>query len=65
MKNHKFHVGQRVRFTGPAYMRGTTDEYEIVRLLPAEAGHHLYRVKSAGEPHERVFDEEQMAARRT
>jgi hypothetical protein len=28
--------------------------YKITQLLPAEGDDHLYRVKSADEPHERV-----------
>jgi hypothetical protein len=63
MNNHKFRLGQRVRFVGPAYMRGSSDEYEITALLPAEAGRLLYRVRGSHEPHERVLGEEQIAAR--
>jgi hypothetical protein len=64
METHKFHVGQRVTYVGPSYTRGTAIEYEVVRLLPPEAGQRLYRVKSANEPHERVVGEEQITARR-
>ena len=63
MQNHKYRIGQRVTFLGPAYMRGASNEYEIVKLLPAEAGQPLYRVKSPLEHHERVMGEAQIAAR--
>jgi hypothetical protein len=60
---HKYHVGQRVTFVGPGYMRHASADYRIVRLLPAEAGQLLYRVKSEMESHDRVFNEDQIAAR--
>jgi len=38
-------------------------QYEIVRLLPAEAGEFLYRVKSKGETFERVAKESELSRR--
>jgi hypothetical protein len=61
MNIHKYRPGQRVTFVGPAHMRGAANEYEIVALLPVEAGQLLYRVKSRTEPHERVLGEDHMA----
>ena len=62
MKAHKFAVGQTVRFSpdgrSPATLRGN---YKILRLLPAEANDHQYRVKSALDGHERVVTESQVS----
>ena len=59
---HKFIVGQTVRFSpgapGLAGLRGT---YKVVRLLPAEANDHQYRVKSNEDGHERVVRESQLS----
>jgi hypothetical protein len=37
--------------------------YEVVRLLPAEAGEFLYRVKSKAETFERVAKESELSRR--
>lgn len=62
MKAHKFAVGQTVRFLpdarSSASLRGL---YKVVRLLPAEANDHQYRVKSALDGHERVVRESQLS----
>jgi hypothetical protein len=60
MQVHKYSVGERVNFAGRVRLGAATGEYEIVRLLPAEAGQPLYRIKSVLEPHERVVGEEQL-----
>jgi hypothetical protein len=64
MPNHKFKVGDTVDFkpgrTGfPAANRQCT----IVRLLPAEGGTQLYRIKCAAEAFERVAREIELALR--
>ena len=61
MQVHKYHVGQRVSLVSPSYLSRGSAEFEVVRLLPPEAGQFLYRVKSATESHERVVGEEQLA----
>jgi hypothetical protein len=38
-------------------------QYEVVRLLPAEGGEFLYRVKSKSETFERVAKESELARR--
>jgi hypothetical protein len=38
-------------------------QYQVVRLLPAEGGEFLYRVKSKGETFERVVKESELAQR--
>jgi hypothetical protein len=62
MTTHKFAVGQTVRFSpdsrSPATVRGS---YKILRLLPAEANDHQYRVKSTLDGHERVVKESQLS----
>jgi hypothetical protein len=58
LSDHKFKVGQSVSF---AYNRrgqgGASGIYKITHVLPVEGDERLYRVKSAGEPHERVVKE--------
>ena len=61
MSEHKFKVGQTVRFTSGPYGRGsTTDTYQITALLPPTDDDRQYRIKSANEPHERVVRESQL-----
>jgi hypothetical protein len=64
MAHHKFKVGQLVDFA-PARlgMPASGRQYEIVRLLPVEAGEFLYRVKSKGETFERVAKESELSRR--
>ena len=58
MQIHKYSVGEQVKFAGRVRLGAANGEYEVVRLLPAEAGQLLYRIKSTLEPHERVVGEE-------
>lgn len=62
IKTHKFAVGQTVRFSpgaqSPVTLRGS---YKIVRLLPAEANDHQYRIQSTVDGHERVVRESQLS----
>ena len=52
---HKFKVGQSVRFTsGPFGRGGTNGSYKVTQLLPSEGDDHQYRIKNVDEPHERV-----------
>jgi hypothetical protein len=57
LSDHRFKVGQSVRYLysiGGLKRQPGWDVYKITQLLPAEGDDHLYRVKSADEPHERV-----------
>ncbi len=63
MHQHKYHVGERVSFVGRARVSAAHGEYKIMRLLPAESGEFLYRIKSNFEPNERVVAEDKLAAR--
>ncbi len=61
MSDHKFKVGQSVHFTSGSYDRGgASGVYKVTQLLPAEGHDRQYRIKSAGEPHERVARESQL-----
>jgi hypothetical protein len=64
MARHKFKVGQLVNFVSPrSGAPATGRQYEIVRLLPVENGDVLYRIKSKGEPFERVAKESELSRR--
>ena len=61
MSEHKFSIGQSVRFTSGPYGRGNVnDVYKVTQLLPSESDDRQYRIKSASEPHERVARESQL-----
>jgi hypothetical protein len=61
LPEHKFKIGQTVRFTSGPFGRGAiTGTYQVTQLLPAEGDEYQYRIKSANEPHERVAKESQM-----
>jgi hypothetical protein len=64
MAHHKFKVGQLVDYA-PARSGMPTGgrQYEVVRLLPAEAGQLMYRVKSKGEAFERMAKENELSRR--
>jgi hypothetical protein len=64
MTQHKFKVGQLVDFA-PARPGVPTAgrRYEVIRLLPSEAGELLYRVKSKEESFERVAKESELSRR--
>jgi hypothetical protein len=64
MSQHKFRVGQLVDYNPGR--RGTLTSakgYKVLRLLPAEGGDLLYRIKSIGEMFERVATERELARR--
>jgi len=64
MAHHKFEVGQLVDFAPSRLGMATSGRpYEIVRLLPAEAGELQYRVKSKSESFERVAKESELSRR--
>ena len=64
MPSHKFRVGQIVDFKpGRMGFPAANRECTIVRLLPAEGGNHLYRIKCTAEAFERVVNEAQLTER--
>jgi hypothetical protein len=61
---HSFKVGQLVNYAPARPGMPTMGRlYEVVRLLPIEAGEFLYRVKSKAETFERVAKESELSRR--
>jgi hypothetical protein len=61
LKGHKYLVGQTVHYTAGAFGRsGGSGSFKVVKLLPSEGEDYQYRIKSAGEPYERVAKESQL-----
>jgi hypothetical protein len=62
MSGHKFALGEKVRYV-PAFHQkaGAVTDFEVVRHLPDFNGEFFYRIKSSGEPHERVVGESQLS----
>lgn len=61
MSDHRFKVGQTVRYTSGPYGRGSASGlYQVTQLLPPEGDDQQYRIRSASEPHERVVKESQL-----
>ncbi len=56
---HRFKIGQTVELVATSLRPTESGHYEIVGLRPIEDSNSnpLYRVKSEGEPHERVVAE--------
>jgi hypothetical protein len=58
---HKYSVGQNVRYTGGQFGRhGASGAFKVVKLLPSDGDEHQYRIKSTGEAFERVARESQL-----
>lgn len=60
MGEHKYRVGQTVRFVGArqaGYPRMPAGDFRIVRLLPEHGGSKQYRLESAIDGHQRVVIE--------
>ena len=61
MAGHKYTVGETVHYTAGSLGRaGASGSFQIVRLLPSDGDDYQYRIKSAGEPYERVAKESQL-----
>jgi hypothetical protein len=64
MAHHKYKVGQLVDFSpSRSGMPTSGRQYEVVRLLPVEAGPLLYRIKSKAETFERMARESELSRR--
>ncbi len=63
MQNHKYCIGEKVSLVGRVQVSAAHGEYKVMRLLPAESGQFLYRIKSEFEPGERVVAEDELAVR--
>ena len=61
-RQHRFSVGKGVEFyPDPRVVRSSpTGEYKVTKLLPERNGEFEYRIKSDGEPTERVARESQL-----
>ena len=56
-----FDIGQAVRLKGGLGAGSRTDEiYHITRTLPSKGNSPQYRIRSDGEPHERVVTEDRL-----
>jgi hypothetical protein len=53
----QFRSGQTVRLCRASYRLSSVGDFKIVRVLPDEGGERQYRIKNAGEAHERVVKE--------
>lgn len=60
---HRFRVGQLVNYSAKLGVPASSSGYKIMRLLPPEEGHFLYRIKSSGETFERVAREQDLRQR--
>jgi hypothetical protein len=64
MPTHKYKVGQSVEFTPiRSAIPSSSRAYTIVRLLPADGGEPVYRIKSITEPFERIAQERELSSR--
>jgi hypothetical protein len=61
VSSHRFKIGQSVNYTsGPFGAGSASGVYKIMQLLPPEGDDFQYKIKSAGELHERVAKESQL-----
>lgn len=61
MAQHKYAVGQSVRFTPDRYVDASArGSYTIVKTLPDAGGIPQYRVKARIDGHERMVREDQL-----
>jgi hypothetical protein len=59
--SHKFKVGETVGFAPSRRSMNTqSSTCKVIRLLPADGGENLYRVKCASEPFERIARESEL-----
>ena len=60
-EDHRFKVGESVRYTSGPYSRAVADAvYTVTQLLPPQGDERQYRIKSSDEPHERVVKESEL-----
>ena len=59
--NHKFVVGELVRFTASNVSRPAASGcFEVIRQLPSDGGERQYRIRNTAEAFERVARESQL-----
>lgn len=55
---HRYDAGQMVRLNRSfPYRNAVTGDYKVLHQLPSRDGEFQYRIKSSGEPYERVVKE--------
>jgi hypothetical protein len=60
---HKFKLGRSVILQSTPFTRDAArGTYEVIAQLPERDGQFEYRIKSRGEPHERVVRESDLSA---
>lgn len=61
--NHRFRLGQTVRFVGAnMFERGVVGPYKVTALLPESNGDWQYRIQNIQRTRERVVIESQLSA---
>ena len=60
MASHKFHVGEIVNLRPVVSRNVRGGAYEVTKHLPHNGREFEYRIKSAGEEHERVAGESEL-----
>jgi hypothetical protein len=60
---HRFKLGRSVLLQSTTFNRDAArGAYEVIALLPEREGQFEYRIKSRGEPHERVAKESDLSS---
>jgi hypothetical protein len=57
MDEHKYKIGQKVKFLNPIGRTTVEEDFEVTRLLPSDRTNVLYRIKGADTGQERVVTE--------
>ena len=57
MGEHKYKIGQRVKFMNPIGRTTIEEDFEVTRLRPSDQIEVLYRIKGADTGQERVVTE--------
>lgn len=61
MTNHRFKIGQSVRYSAAFTDRGAAGIYKVLALLPESRGEWQYRVQNVAKSQQRVVWESQLA----
>lgn len=61
MSEHKFKIGEHVRFVARTFTGATKEGYEVVRLLPPSRTDVQYRIKNLRTGQERVVIESEIS----
>jgi hypothetical protein len=61
MPAHKFQIGQTVFLSPSLSLNIPGGAYIVTTKLPERGGEHVYQVKSADEPHQRIVRESEIS----